>query len=122
MRLPAGSRMLPPVGLAAGDGAMVACASSDGHLLIFPLAELPTLARGKGQKLLQIPAQRLKSRAEVMQSLVVLVPGADLRVHAGNRHLTLKAADQALYTGERARRGLKLPRGFQRVDRLEAVE
>ena len=57
-----------------------------------------------------------------MQSVVVLRRGQELRVHSGNRHFTLKESDQRHYQAERARRGLKLPRGFQRVDRLEAVE
>ena len=90
-----------------------------GHLLIFPVAELPLLGRGKGQKILQIPSARLKSGEERMQAITVLGPEDELRAYAGNRHLTLKEADQDHYVGERARRGLKLPRGFQRIERLE---
>ena len=40
---------------------------------------------------------------------------------AGKRTLTLKAADLEHYSGERGRRGNKLPRGFQKVDEV-AVE
>ncbi|MEQ8231941.1 MAG: DNA gyrase C-terminal beta-propeller domain-containing protein, partial [Gammaproteobacteria bacterium] len=118
LSLPAGARILPPLPVNNPDEDWVACVSSAGHLLIFPVAELPVLARGKGQKLLQIPSAKLKSREEVMQAFTVLGPEDDLRIYAGNRHLTLKEADQEHYIGERARRGLKLPRGFQRAERM----
>ncbi|MGE0485871.1 MAG: DNA topoisomerase IV subunit A [Gammaproteobacteria bacterium] len=119
LNVPPGARILPPLMVGNPDEDWIACASSGGHLLIFPAAELPVLPRGKGQKMLQIPAGKLKSREEVMQAFTVLRHDDDLRIYSGNRHLTLKEADQEHYVGERARRGLKLPRGFQRVERLE---
>ncbi len=119
LSLPAGSQVLPPVPVDDPDQDWVACASSAGHLLIFPVAELPILGRGKGQKILQIPSAKVKSREEVMVAITVLGPESDLRVYAGSRHVTLKEDDQEHYVGDRARRGLKLPRGFQRVERLE---
>ena len=122
LSLPPGSHVLPPVAFDDLEEDWIACASSSGHLLIFPVAELPLLARGKGQKILQIPAAKLKSREEIMQAITVLGPEDELRAYAGNRHLTLKEADQEHYVGERARRGLKLPRGFQRVERLERAD
>lgn len=117
--LPAGSHILPTVRVAEPDEDWVACASTAGHLLIFPVAELPTLGRGKGQKILQIPSAKLKSGAEAMKAITVLGPDDELRIYSGNRHITLKEADQEHYIGDRARRGMKLPRGFQRVDRME---
>lgn len=119
LSLPAGARVLPPVAIRDPDEDWIACVSSAGHLLIFPVGELPLMGRGKGQKILQIPAARLKAGDERMQAITVLGPEDDLRVYAGNRHLTLKEDDQEHYVGDRARRGLKLPRGFQRVERLE---
>jgi len=119
LALPAGSHILPTVRVAEPDEDWVACASTAGHLLIFPVAELPTLGRGKGQKILQIPSAKLKSGAEAMKAITVLGPDDELRIYSGNRHITLKEADQEHYIGDRARRGMKLPRGFQRVDRME---
>lgn len=119
LSLPAGASVLPPLPIADPDEDWVACASTAGHLLIFPVAELPVLPRGKGQKMLQIPSAKLKSGDETMISFTVLRYDDELRIFAGSRHLTLKEADQEHYVGDRARRGLKLPRGFQRVDRLE---
>ena len=53
-------------------------------------------------------------------SVEVVCTGSSLTVHSGKRHLTLKAKDIEHYLGERGRRGSKLPRGFQRVDKLTA--
>ena len=117
--LPPGAQLLPPVSFVDRDQDWIACASNLGHLLIFPVAELPLLPRGKGLKILQLSTSRVKNQEEWMQSITVLRPEEALRVYSGSRHLTLKEADQEHYVGDRARRGLKLPRGFQRVDLLE---
>ncbi len=122
LTLAPGARVLAPTAFDSPDQEWVACVTNSGHLLVFPVAEMPRMARGKGQKLMQIPPTKLRSREEIMQAITVLKPGQELRIYSGNRHLTLKDADQQHYVAERARRGLKLPRGFQRVDRIEAVE
>ena len=100
----------------------LACVSSDGHLLLFPLAELPVLARGKGLKFMQIPLAKLKRREAYVRALAVVPAGYSLRINAGGRYLTLKPRDLEHYRGERARRGLKLPRGLQRVDSIKAED
>lgn len=96
----------------------VAAVTLQGHLLVHPLRELPKLAKGKGVKMIGIPSARFTSREEYVVAVAALAPGQSLVVYSGQRHLTLKPADLAHYQGERGRRGLKLPRGFQRVDRL----
>ncbi len=121
LNVPKDALALPPCLIAQTEGALVVAATNDGHLLAFPLAELPELARGKGNKVINIPAAAFKSGAEVMIACVVMTPSEDLLVHAGARHLRLKAKDVEHYLGERARRGRKLPRGFQKVDTLEVV-
>lgn len=118
MGLSAGAKILRPLEVNDLDEDWIACVSSAGHLLIFPIAEMPVLGRGKGQKILQIPSAKLKSREEIMKAITVLGPEDDLKIYSGNRHLTLKADDQEHYIAERARRGFKLPRGFQKVDAL----
>lgn len=122
LTVPSGARILPPVKLADTDAARIAVASSAGYLLNFPAGELPQLARGKGNKLLGIPAARLKKGEEKVAAIAVVHEDENLTVYCGQRHLTLKAADLDAYAGERGRRGKLLPRGFQRVDRLAAGE
>ena len=100
----------------------IACATNTGHLLIFKASELPRLGRGKGLKLINIPASKAKERSEFVVGVVALAAGAGLKISAGNRFLALRARDLDLYRGERAKRGNKLPRGLQRVDAIEAVD
>jgi len=120
LTLPPGARVLQPALVPADEAVelVVAAVSSEGRLLVFPLADLPQLARGKGNKILAVPSARVASREEFMLAPQVLQPGATLVIHAGKRHLSLRGQDLIHYRGERGRRGSKLPRGFQRVDRL----
>ena len=96
----------------------VASVTDQGRLLVFPLKELPELNRGKGNKLINVPTAAFKAGEEKMIATVALTEEQELVVHAGQRHLRLKHKDLENYIGERARRGRKLPRGFQKVDRL----
>jgi topoisomerase-4 subunit A len=73
---------------------------------------------GKGNKLINIPSADFKSGEETMVAVQVVSESDELLVLAGQRHLRLKLKDLEAYAGERARRGRKLPRGFQRVDGL----
>ena len=118
--VPAGGSALPPGELGAGDNQRVAAVTSQGRLLVFPLASLPELARGKGVKLINIPTAAFKAGEEHLVGAAVLGQRDALMVYAGQRYLRLKPKDLEHYTGERARRGLKLPRGFQRVDGVTA--
>jgi topoisomerase-4 subunit A len=97
----------------------IICATSEGYLLAFPLADLPELAKGKGNKLINVPPKRLKSGEEHMVGMVVKSPGDEILVWAGQRYLRMSNSDLAHYSGERAKRGRKLPRGFQRVTKVE---
>jgi topoisomerase-4 subunit A len=122
LTLPAGSRVVPPalVGSDAAENFVVA-ASNDGRLLMFPLSELPVLARGKGNKIISITSAKVASREEFMTAVAVIAPRQTLRVVSGKRFLNLSFAELEHYRGERGRRGNKLPRGFQKVDAI-AVE
>ena len=107
-----------PARLPEGEALSVAAATNQGHLLVFPLDELPELARGKGNKLLNIPAKKFRDGEEWLVSVAVVPAGGSLQVHVGKRCMTLKPRDVEAYAGNRARRGLLLPRGWRRVDRL----
>ena len=103
------------------EQALLAAITSEGRLLVFPVSELPALARGKGNKIINIPSVRAATREEVVCDVAIFMPDATLQVHAGRQHLNLKPSDLEHYRGERGRRGNKLPRGYQRVDKLEVM-
>jgi len=106
-----------------GDGAdTIICATTEGHLLAFPLEELPELAKGKGIKMIQIPPKRLKAGEEQMVGMVAKHAGQEILVWAGQRYLRMGDKDLEHFCFERAKRGRKLPRGFQRVTRIELAE
>jgi len=115
-----GALVLPPVPVPEPE-AFVAALSSEGRLLVFPIAEVPELPRGKGNKLFGIPGKRAQSREELMSAVAVVGAAQALRVYSGERQMTLSAADLKHYRGERAQRGAVLPRGWRTVERIEAV-
>jgi len=120
--LPKGARVLQPSPIAAVEGSWVAAASNEGRLLVFPLADLPQLSRGKGNKIIGIPAARVQSREEFVVAVQVITERNSLLVYAGKRHIKLKFSELEHYRGERGRRGNKLPRGFQKVDAIRIEE
>lgn len=118
-----GADVLLPIKLGgAVDDYWVAVATNQGYLLVFELAELPLLPKGKGVKMINIPKAKVAEGEESVVGVALLTEETTLRVHAGQRHINLKPADLEHFTAERARRGSKLPRGFQRVDRIEALD
>ncbi len=116
-----GGQILPPIANVNADGALVVAISNEGRMLAFPLSELPELARGKGNRIINIPTSRLQAREEYMLTVAVVAAGQSLVIYSGKRHHNVKFADLEHYIGERGRRGNKLPRGFQKVDRVEVA-
>lgn len=119
LSVPDGAQALPPLLLPETDEPVQVCAlTNQGKLLVFPLTELPELPRGKGNKIINIPAADFRSGEEFLLGVQVVSGSQHLIIHAGQRHLRLKRSDIEAYAGERARRGRSLPRGFQRVDAI----
>jgi topoisomerase-4 subunit A len=118
LTLPANAQVLPPQPVAQFATDYLVAVSNEGRLLVFPLRDLPELAKGKGNKIINIPASRAASGEEIMVSAVVIGAEDTLLVFSGKRKLKLKGSDLEHYQGERGRRGNKLPRGFQNVSGL----
>jgi topoisomerase-4 subunit A len=118
LSLPAGAKVVPPKPLGNREEDWLAAVTTEGRLLLFKVADLPQLGKGKGNKIIGIPGERVASREEYLTDLAVLPACSTLVLQAGKRTLSLKADDLEHYKGERGRRGNKLPRGFQRVDAL----
>ncbi len=128
LSLPKGAQVLAPTQIRnSGDEEQndashyVVAISNEGRMLLFPLADLPVMARGKGNKIIGIPTSRLQAREEFVVAVAVMKESDLLRVHAGKRYVNMKFSELDHYRGERGRRGHKLPRGFQKVDKIEIV-
>ena len=115
LKVPAGGSVVTAVPVGE-DQDRLAAVSSDGRLLVFPLEELPELARGKGNKILALPSKG----SERLVAMAALGPEQSLKVQSGKREMTLKPKDLEHYLGSRARRGMALPRGYRSVERLRS--
>ena len=113
-----GGQVLQPAPIGSVAESLVAAVSSEGRLLIFPLADLPQMARGKGNKIIGIPSARVQAREEYVVAIQVFTAQDTLVIHSGKRHQNFRIKDLEHYQGERGRRGNKLPRGFQKVDSM----
>ncbi len=119
--LPGDSSPVEPSIITSAQADTVACVTSDGYLLAFPLSDLPALTKGKGNKLINIPPKRLKAGDEYMIGMVVVAEKEEILVWAGQRYLRIGKKDLEHFRGERAKRGHKLPRGLQRVTKIEVA-
>ncbi|WP_334459704.1 DNA topoisomerase IV subunit A [Acinetobacter soli] len=110
LSLPEKATALPLLSLQASTH--VAILSSAGRLLIIDLSKLPTLNKGKGNKLIQ-----LEDKEQIL-SMTLLNLNEIIQVDAGQQHLKIKGDDLQKYIGKRASKGQLLPRGYQKANRL----
>ncbi|MGZ8243022.1 DNA topoisomerase IV subunit A [Methylomagnum sp.] len=121
LTVPEHSEVLPPLRVTAPDTDSLALVTAQGRLLVFPISEIPVLNKGKGNKLIQILAEDLAGRQDGIIAMTALPSGTGLKLHCGKRFINLSPSDLANYQGNRGRRGNHLPRGFQRVERIDVV-
>lgn len=119
LTVPENAEVIAPQPVQDLDQDEILAITNEGRMLLFPVKDLPQLGKGKGNKIINIPAARAKAREEFLSYLAVLPPGSHITLHAGKRKLGLKPSDLENFRGERGRRGSMLPRGLQRVTRLE---
>jgi len=122
LRVPVGGSPVVPAPVPPGKECLIAAVSSIGRLLLFEMEELPELAKGKGNKLINIPGPKYKSGEEKMVAACVVPEDGNLQVYTGTRMMTIKWDDLDDYYGDRALRGSLLPKGWRKVERLTGVE
>ncbi len=115
--LTTGAKVLQPANVADPQTDRIVAVTSAGHLLAFPLSELPELDKGKGNKIIDIPKAKLGTERVIAISAVS--PGNTLQIRSGQRTMSLSFKDLDAYVGARATRGGLLPRGWQKVDGLD---
>jgi topoisomerase-4 subunit A len=118
LSLPAGAQVLTSAPVTALKSDLLCAVSKDGKLLVFPVKNLPELARGKGNKFMNIPSKKLKSREDFVRAFTSLPADDALVVVCGGRQMTLKGKDLDDYRGDRGQRGAMLPRGWREVTAL----
>ena len=118
LSLPENAQVMTPMAIHHEDDLLLAITAA-GRMLMFPVADLPQLSKGKGNKIVSIPAAQAASGEDKLVWLLLLRPESALTLHVGKRKLTLKADDLQKFRAERGRRGTLLPRGLQRIDRVD---
>ncbi|HVV69822.1 MAG TPA: DNA topoisomerase IV subunit A [Gammaproteobacteria bacterium] len=119
LKIPAGAQILPPRLITEYEQQLIVATSNEGRMLVFPLKNLPQLPRGKGNKIIAISPAKIANHTEFVTDMAIINTNSAITLHAGKRKLLMKPSDLAHYHGERGRRGQKLPRGFERVERIE---
>ena len=116
--LPENAKALTPLEI-HGEDDMLLSITAAGRMLMFPVADLPQLSKGKGNKIVSIPSAQAAAGEDRLAWLFVLPPQTSLTLYIGKRKLTLRPEDLQKYRAERGRKGTLLPRGLQKIDRVD---
>ena len=119
--LPENAKVMEPKTLANATALVVAMTSA-GRMLIFPVKDLPALSKGKGNKIVTIPAANTKERSELLVKLLLISDQASLEFHSGKRKIVLKPEDLQKFRAERGRKGSTLPRGLHTNIEIVVIE
>ena len=119
--LPENAKVMEPKTLANATALVVAMTSA-GRMLIFPVKDLPALSKGKGNKIVTIPAANAKERRELLVRLLLISDQASLEFHSGKRKIVLKPEDLQKFRAERGRKGSTLPRGLHTNVEIVVIE
>ena len=98
------------------DETMVVCITNQGRMLSFPLSELPTLSKGKGNKLINMPSNNVTG--ELLSWIFAIDQQDQLRLFVGKRFKIMNYNDILEYQGRRASRGKLLPQGFKNISSI----
>lgn len=117
--LPENAKVLAPIELNNEQEDLLLAITKAGRMLIFPVADLPQLSKGKGNKIINIAGAQAASGEDVLTWLMLLPVGASMTLHFGKRKLKFKAEDLQKYRSERGRKGTSLPRGMHNIERID---
>lgn len=114
LKVPENAKAFPPT-MIPSSADRLALLTSEGKLLIVDLAELPTMAKGKGNKIIQL-------EDAILRSVLAFSHQDSLIVHSKQKKITLGPRELDQFLGERGRRGQKLPKGMQQAFQLTVVQ
>lgn len=116
--LPNNAKVMSPMEINDDESLLLAITTA-GRMLVFPVQDLPQLAKGKGNKIITIPSSQAEKHEDYLSVMILISPESAITLYVGKRKLTMKPADIQKFRGERGRKGTLLPRGLQRIDRIE---
>ena len=93
----------------------VALATQQGRLIIIPIADIPSLSKGKGNKLVQIHKKDHADNTDLLAFMLPISTESPLVISSGKRFFKVAPKDLPTYTANRGQRGVLLPRGYRRV-------
>ncbi len=117
--LPENAKVLAPIELHNEQEDLLLAITKAGRMLIFPVADLPQLSKGKGNKIINIAGAQAATGDDLLTWLMILPVGASMTLHFGKRKLKFKAEDLQKYRSERGRKGASLPRGMHNIERID---
>lgn len=114
MTLPKGGQLLQPASYQQGD--WIAVVTNEPRLLVFDGQELPELAKGKGNKLIQLPKNCQ------ITAVFAFSPGQKIELVAGDyaKSFGPSAIEEAF--ANRAKRGIPLPRTLKKCTQIRLQE
>ena len=118
LSVPADAQVLPPIKVRDHEEDWLVAVTEEGYMLVTALNEFPLMSKGKGLKIVNLPAAKLKSGEERLRQLALVQDGEAITLFCGKKHKGMKGDEVDEYAAERGRRGLKLPRGYRQVDKL----
>lgn len=119
LTLPENARVMPPLWVSQATEQLLMVITDAGRLLLFPVSDLPQLTKGKGNKIVSIAAADAVAGKDRLAWMLLLSTKGSATLYVGKRKLTLRPEDLQKYRAERGRKGTLLPRGLQRIDRIE---
>ncbi|HBO23217.1 MAG TPA: DNA topoisomerase IV subunit A [Providencia sp.] len=117
--LPENAKVLSPIELHNEQEDLLLAITKAGRMLIFPVADLPQLSKGKGNKIINITGTQAASGEDLLTWLMVLPSQGSMTLYYGKRKLKFKPEDLQKYRSERGRKGTSLPRGLHNIERIE---
>ncbi|WP_241587048.1 DNA topoisomerase IV subunit A [Rosenbergiella epipactidis] len=90
-----------------------------GRMLMFSVNDLPQLSKGKGNKIISIPSADFVAGKDKLLWLLLLNEQSSVTLYVGKRKLKLRSEELQKFKAERGRKGTLLPRGLQRIDRVD---
>ena len=116
-----GAIPLGPEKLSSIEDSYIAAITEEGKMLLIEANDLPVLAKGRGNKIINIDKKKFEAKENRLIFLKTLNKGDNLKIYSGKQSYMIKSKDLENFVGSRGRKGNFLPKGYRRVDKLEVI-